>query len=517
MFSPRVESQEDTPLFRLSITQAPSSLNPQLQKSNSGNYLIQNLFRGLLRVNKDSHLVSDLASKCYRKTVKHQKKVICHLRPQLKWSDGSPIIAPDFIKSFLKLLDPQTKAPRPDLLFSILNAQDIYQKKKPPSELGIMARGTNQIEFILKDDAKEFEWNLAHLALSPIKNEITSDPNLATKILTSGPFSIEKYDSGKGFLLKPNKFYWDHNSRRPRIEVQIIPEETMALALYEKKELDLIRRIPTLFIEKYRQNKEFLWIPVDRFDYIGFGPTLRRRKDLRKALALSLNYIELQKLFHSDNPPPGCPGLNNSLFFDGKKNLPCHLFDLGEAQSAYKKDLEFNKLLPKIEFELQYSSLGGEDQRRAMEWMQDQWKKNLGLSVLVRVRDNKTYIDGLKESPPTMFRKGLSPDRPTCSAFLEVFTKNHIDNHIQLNDNEFEKIFNQLSSASDPLFQKKLCYAGIQYLIDQYYIIPLGNIHWAMMLAQPWSGFELNGLNHLNLGSITYGQKRESTKADKFF
>jgi len=486
-------------VFRFHISQLPNSLNPQLQRVNSGNYLIHNLFRSLMQVDANGKLIPDLAESC-RFTDLHFRKVECVLRKNIKWSDGSPLRSGDFLASFKKLLDPDHGGIRSDLLFDIDGAEETYLKTKKGKDLGIKISGDSKILFSMKRGNPEFIWNLANTSLAPIKDPISSNFEEANKIATSGPFSIESYFHGKGFLLRPNSFYWKKNTQRPSVEVLVIPEEQTALILYEKKGMDFLRRFPSSSVEKYQSKKDFFWTQLSRLDHIALGPSLHKFPHLRRALASSLNFDELSKLLYISGAQTGCPGVPQSFIGGASVPMPCLNFNLTQAKKELQK--EDKSALAKLHLNLYYSSIGGNDPRRTMEWMRQQWKNNLGLEVQVRARENKTYLEELKNNPPSLFRKGVSPERNTCSAFLEIFSTGHIENSMRLADGEFDKIVRRAKSKNSSKNAEETCLKGLQYLLNNYYIIPLGSVRFPMLLNPDWIGVQINPLNQLNLEDL---------------
>ncbi|MBL9201204.1 MAG: peptide ABC transporter substrate-binding protein, partial [Opitutaceae bacterium] len=46
-----------------------------------------------------------------------------HLRPEAKWSDGTPVTAAHFVESYRRLLTPATAAPKASVFFPVKNAR----------------------------------------------------------------------------------------------------------------------------------------------------------------------------------------------------------------------------------------------------------------------------------------------------------------------------------------------------------------------------------------------------------
>lgn len=467
-----------SPSFKLHLSNEPSNLDPNKQKTSASSYLLGNLFRNLFTYDDQKGLVPDLGESCIRTK---NKDLVCKIKKNLQWSDGSPLTAEDFIHTYKKILAPQTLAPRADFLFKIKNAVEIYRQQKEIKTLGISAPDLWTLKFEFSEADPDFEYNLASFILAPTKEDLS---------IVSGPYKIKEWKKGQRLILEPNLKYKFAHPQRPQVEFLFIEEDTVALQLYEKNELQFLRRLPTLFISNYKDRKDFHWVPVIRFDYVGFGPELADREDLRKAFTYSLNYEELQKIF-SAKGRPGCVGLPDSWF---PKTAPCFDYDL-------KKVPVLKDPATKV-YTFMFSALGGEDHKRSTEWMQDQWFKNAHLKTNLQVKENKIYLVELQNKPPALFRKGVAPDRPTCLAALETFTPLSAENYLHIDGPEYKKILDSLNNSTKLSAQKKLCLQGVNYLMDHHFLIPMGPIHFSILAKTNFTGWKLNQMNQLDLSQL---------------
>lgn len=463
-------------IFRFHLASEPSSLDPNKQRSATSSFILANLYRNLFYYSNDKGLVADLAESCQRDS---KNRLICKLK-DIKWSDGTPLTANDFLKTYQKILDVKTSAPRADLLFKIKNAEEIYQGKLPLKSLGIEALDQKTLRYTFKSFDSEFEFNLANNILAPTKSDLSA---------FTGPYQMKDWSKGKRILLTPNFEYKAGHPQRPPVEVLFIEEDSVALQLYEKNELHYLRRLPTLFIPKFKTRKDFHFYPVIRLDYLGFGPNLDKEENIRKALTYSLNYPELQKIFSSEGRP-GCAGLPDSWF---PTKAPCFDYDLKKIPQVKSSPLVFA-----------FSALGGEDHKRATEWMQNQWARHAKLQVKLEARENKAFVLSLENNPPDIFRKGVAPERPTCLASLEIFSKGNPENFLRNNSEAYEKIVSDLARAQSVSEKKRLCLAGIDYLMERHAFIPLGAIHFSALVKPQFKGWNLNQMNQLDLSGLYF-------------
>ena len=137
-----------------------------------------------------------------------------------------------------------------------------------------------------------------------------------------------------------------------------------------------------------------------------------------------------------------------------------------------------------------------------MEWLQSQWLKNLQIKVQIEDLENKLFVQQLETNPPPIFRKGISLDRPTCSAALEAFREGDPENYLHIKDKVFQSDLRILRSTHSQSEKKKLCTKSIKYLIENHWIIPTGPIYFSLLVDPKWTGWKLNELNQLDLSEL---------------
>ncbi|MGE4130079.1 MAG: peptide ABC transporter substrate-binding protein [Bdellovibrionales bacterium] len=476
--------------FSFHLFSEPHNLDPQMTHSASGNYLFYNIYRGLYRFDSDRGLIPDGADKCELSGL----NLTCKLRSR-KWSNGAPITADDYVKSFQRLINPKLSSPQADVLFSLKNARSIWSGKLKPESLGAKAVDASTLRLELEFSDQEILFRLIHPALSPLPPGGFLPKESAAEQVTSGVYQIKEWRSGHQIQLRPNNGY-DDRKDRPNLVVYFLDNDSTALRLYELGKMTFLRRVTAGEIPRLRSKKEFHQVPMARFDYVGFGPSLVKYPNLRAALVRAVDFKLFLKLFDTRSPP-GCPSFPPQFMDKGFCLKP----DLDKAKSL-AKDTKWPERL-----EFQYSLMGGDDIARAAEWFQGQWKKNLGHSVELRSQEQGVYLRTLKADPPDIFRKGVSLDRPTCLAALEIFTKGQSENYIRLDDSRYDQLVQQLAEAT-PKDRPRKCREATEYLFNTNRLIPLGEMHFSVMAKPGFVGWRLNSLNQLDLTDLRRtGQK----------
>lgn len=485
-------------VFTTHLNSEPQLLDPHLQTNSSSSYLTDNLFRNFFWYDDKKGFVPDLAEKCvHQKNPKNRKnQVICTLRENSKWSNGESLTAKHFIDAYRRILTATNRARRADLLFPIVGAEEFYLGKLSFDKVGLTQKDDRTLIIELKNPDPDFDFVLSSPAFGPLFSEASSagDPVRAEALVTSGPFQIHKWTPGQSLELTPNPFYW---KKKPRTSVKFyfIPDDAVALKLYERGELDFLRRLMTQFMPVYQKKPDYFTTPAFRFDYIGFGPQLKDDPSFRKALIYSLDYVALQKLFHSEGLF-GCPGLPKNSY----DTVPtCYQFDLIKAKKFLADSLWAKAPTKKRSIQMFYSSQGGDDHQRLANWLQIQWKKNIGVDLEVRSIESRVMLQTLRSTPPEVFRRGIAPAIATCSSVLRVFLKDSPENFLQHFDLGMEKF---LGMVDDGVGKSSICQMAMTHLMNQHVMIPTGAYHFAQLMRPGWKGFSINSLNSIDLSEI---------------
>lgn len=469
--------------FRLHLFSEPVHFDAYRQKNSNAGYLLSQTHWSYLKF-KAGELKPALAEAC---DWKGPLKVECKLRENLKYSNGQPILPGDWLRPLKLMLDPKNPAPKADLLFPIKNARKILEGKSDFSTLGMKSE-KNRIVFDLEYPYSDFLYHLTVAHLAPLAADTT--PKNVAEIPTSGPYKIKEYQPANRTVLEPNLHFFDAKAAtRPLVEYLFVSEDAVALSLYKTGKLDFNRRLATMNLPEFQKSAEYHEIPLLRFDYIGLRPFLDLEQ--RRKLAESLDYEALGKMFFA-KPRPGCLGIPAEWY--GGKNF-CHDFKtkapLGAAASS-----------PFPKSKILFSRLGGDDHRRAMEWVQSEWMGHLGYLVDLQQMENNLFLEELKKKGPVLFRKGVSLDRPSCLAAIEVFHSESVENFFQWQPAEMDRWIEELRRSSNRSDQQNICKEAVSYLMKNFWIIPTGPIYFAVLAKPQWTGWNLNQLNELDLSEL---------------
>jgi ABC-type oligopeptide transport system substrate-binding subunit len=455
-------SESDIQTFSYNIPIAPQTFDPLLQQGTNSRYLLNHLYLTLYKWNPNNELTEYGAQNCaWTKNI-----LKCDLKKGLKFQDGTPILAKHYVYSLNLIKQNQTK--------KILNFDDLKYK----------AINDYELEFEIGDEDYNFKHKLAFIEISPRKKPIYY--KTAQSVVSSTNFIIETYNKNQNLTLK-------HKIKKQlKVQVYFLEDQSTALRMYESGKLDLLTLLPVREIARYQNSKDLFHIPMTRMDGLFFNSNISLEQ--KKILFHGLNLKDLKNLYLSEGMP-GCPALPKSYYI----NDYCYDYD---PNTKLQNKIE-NKSL-----KLSFSSLGGDDIQRGMEWFAHEWKKNLGLNIEIEPLESGLFFQRIKSKNFDIVRKGLSLDAPTCLEALTSFTSNDPNNVSEFKNKDFDQIFNTLKKENSKNKQrsKELCDKALNLLHKNYTFLPLGPMYFSFLQNHNFKGWTINSLNILDLENLTYNK-----------
>ncbi len=476
-FNPK---NNETNTFSYNVPISPQSFDPLLQQGTNARYVLNHLYMTLYKWDQNGELKLYGAEKCMWQNgseAKISNTLLCTLKKNLKFQDGSSIKAIHYIHSLNLMKNNPTK--------KTLDFRNIIFK--PINDYNL--------EFKVLDGSKDLKHKLAAIEISPRKKPIFY--KTSQSVVSSTKFYISEYSKNQTLLLK-------HISKNLWVKIYFIEDQSTALRLYKSGQLDLLTMLPVREIESYKNKRDLFHISMNRMDGLFFNAKISLAQ--KKIMFHALNFDDLKKLYHSIGQP-GCPALARSLYLYDY----CYTYrplDKSKALSA-------QQILRK--FKLSYSTLGGDDIQRGMEWMAYEWNKNLKLSVTVEPLESGVFFKKIQTKNFDIIRKGIPLDAPTCLEALSSFFSKDPNNLSDFKDSNFDKLLQQMRELSeDKLLEGvSLCDKALRILHQNYVYLPLGPMYFSFLQNGTFKGWSINSLNILDLENLEKNLESNKTLKSK--
>ena len=390
------------------------------------------------------------------------------LRDGLKYSDGSPVAAKDFAYGFTRLCDPNIAGEYAFTGYIIAGCQkwnEMDPKKATKAELdaakaalGIKANGDKEISFTLTEKAPYFLSIAALWVGVPTReSDVTKGGDKWTEPATfigNGPFKLADWKHNEKMVYERNDNYRTPAKLKRWTKV-MINENAVAFAAYQNNELDAVG----IAAEQLRTVNADANLKAQTVDvggsctiYVGFNNAKPPFDDAKVRLAFAKSfdraaYInDVAKIGKPADPggfiPPGMPGFDQS---DTTQK-----FDPAAAKQLLSQSKYANTdSLKSLKFT--YSASAANKTR--IEWLQQQWQTNLGITVSPDPVDATTYTSLVKkpETTPLMFRLGWCADYPDQQDWLTtVFHSSSSVTHVGYKSADFDKMVRQADADPNP-------------------------------------------------------------------
>ena len=196
-------------IIYISLDSMPYTLDAQTAESDSELLVARNIYEGLTRQNENGETVLAACKKYDFSALTYTFT----LRDGLKWSDGKPLLAKDFVFGIKRALSPETKSPFAGLLYAIKGAPEVHAGTLNKDNLGIYATDDKTLKMQLSYDDENFLKVLSMPVCMPCREDFfsasTGKYGLEKEyVLSCGSYKLSKWNkTDNGIRLYKNEEY----------------------------------------------------------------------------------------------------------------------------------------------------------------------------------------------------------------------------------------------------------------------------------------------------------------------
>jgi len=237
------EAPEDGDWLVRRIGAEPATLNPvtatDVYESTINGYVYESL---LERDNRTLDLVPLLADSY--EVSPDRLSYLFTLRDGVKWQDGKPLTSSDVVFTFKTVKDESVDAP---------HLRSYYRSLEK-----IEALDARRIRFTFSEPYFKSLEMIGGMSIIPQHIFSTGDFNThpaGRSPMGSGPYRFVRWETGKEITLEKNKDYWGEKPFLDRIVFKIITDETVALQVLKRGEMDLMALTPVQWVKQTEGRK----------------------------------------------------------------------------------------------------------------------------------------------------------------------------------------------------------------------------------------------------------------------
>ena len=454
----------------VSIASEPQTIDPQLNSAVDGAIMINHMFEGLMKWEDDGKgnaVLTEGQAASY--TVSEDQMVYTFtLRDDIKWSDGQPVTANDFVYAWQRLVTPATAADYNYMIEMVENASDIMAGAKQPSELGIKAIDEKTLEISLVAPTTYFLEVCAFPACFPVRQDIitangdqwTFDVNT---YIGNGSYKMTEWVHNSYIKMVPNENYYDYANLGPEsITFQLMDDQNAMLAGFRSGQLDFINTVPVDEVSSLLESGELKVDPYIGTYYVCFNTQRAPFDDpnVRRAFSLVIdrNYI-VENVTQAGQVPATAyvpSGIN-----DVDANADDFRTQGGDWYSVSPDDYEANceearRLLAEAGYPngegfpiVEYIYNTDDNHRAIAEALQNMWQTELGVTVTLSNQDWAVFLQTRKDGEYNIARNGWIADYNDPTSFLDMWITGGGNNDAQYSNAEYDALIATSKTTTD--------------------------------------------------------------------
>lgn len=475
----------------------PTSLDPHAVEGVPEHRIYMALFEGLTIADpKTNRALPGIAQSW---TFSKDFKTVTFKLRKATWSDGVPITADTVVKSWLRKMDPKNAFQYADLpAMYIEGGMDYLSGKAGPEAVKIRAVDPQTFEVKLVGPTPFFADMVTHYAFAIVPmHAIEKYGNNWVKAenwVSNGPFVLKEWRPQEKVVVVKNNKYWDAKNVALK-QVTFIANEDLNVGynLYKSGAADWIDAVPLELMDEIKLRKDFHVAPEYGSYYYILNVTHKPLDDVRvrKALAMSFDKkVLVEQVTKGGQIPansfvPPSTGYTPAKGYDFNPEMGRKLL----AEAGYPNGKGF----PKLSILYNTSS----SHKKIAEFIQAEWKKNLGIDVELVNQEWGTYLDTRSQSHNfDIARAGWIADYLDPSTFSDMWVTGGTQNDGLYSNPKYDELIEKARTQTGAERMKTLSEAE-KILIDQdMAILPVYfYVTQNMIDLDKWDGWYTNPMN----------------------
>jgi oligopeptide transport system substrate-binding protein len=529
--------------LRLNLHSEPPTIDPRKATDTVSISVLKMCFEGLTRIDPTGQPIPAAAERI--EISEDYKRYTFFLR-DAKWSDGNPVTAYDFEKTWKEILDPAFPCEFAIDLYLLKNGRAAKSQRCSLDEVGVRALEERTLQVDLEHPVPYFLSALSTHAFFATPHHITSQHPHWTQdhYVGNGPFVLQQWRHHDSIIMIKNPHYWDkENIKLERIFYTLIEDETTELTMFENGELDWagypLSNLPTESLSSLSKKGS-----LQKYDIAGTYYYIFNTKEfpftnvnIRKAFSLAINRRAIVEnvtqmgqipamslipptMWKNPHEPiaklPAPEKENKTWQQSGKiaeksdfagigsfaigSHPYFHDNDIAEAKKLFAlglKELGITaEAFPPIT--LSYNTLVGH--HKIAQAIQEQWHQAFGIRVKLENKEWKVFLDELRHHKFQVARMGGLANINDPSNFLDFYRYlSSSNNHSQWNNPKYSELLEEADLTIDADHRIRLLKQAEQVLMDDMPIAPI-YFYTGVYVKKPYvKGIYLSELNDLDL------------------
>jgi oligopeptide transport system substrate-binding protein len=467
----------DDQTLRVWLGGEPDYIDPSLADFETSVAMARNLFVTLLRLDPTTNEVlpyaaTEVPTLDNGGISEDGTTYTFNIREDAVWEDGEPVTAHNFVYSLQRLLDPRLAsyygassyagviAGGAELAFAV--DADEATIEELAGSLGVRAVDDHTLEITITRPSNTFNLLMAMWPASALRQDVIEKYGDITNtewtepgnLVSAGPFRLEAWDHGSSITLGAVEDFWNEEMQPRLYEVvfNIIENETTAFSAYMSGDLDAVP-VPLAELDRIANDpgyeNQLRRVPLTTTFALAFNQTKPPFDDVeaRKAFCTSADRDTLVSEVQQGQGVPTTSWLPSSL-------TPYYHADRG-AGLAYNPDAAVDLVSdpganrPAYgDVSIRFANLDPNSTRA--EFLQGQWKENLGVDVTVEPMDPPAFGEAFGANDFDIAFVGYGEDYHHPENWMMMWLGESGFSVGGYNNPEFDAAVNTALAATDP-------------------------------------------------------------------
>jgi peptide/nickel transport system substrate-binding protein len=258
-----------------------TNLIPALASDTSSTAVLGQVYRGLVKYDKNLNLIGDLAESW--EVSPDQLTITFHLKKNVVWQDGTPFTAADCLFTWQIMKDPQTPTPYGEDFVQIAEAET-----PDPHTFKVTYKRTLA--------AAVTTWGFNIMPKHLLEGVSLDESPLARHPVGNGPFKLESWQVGQRITLVASDSYELGRPPLNSLVIRYIPDVATQMMELRVGNLDMMNLTPDQWNQAQKNptiNKAYNLFRTPAFSYTYLGMNLRDTrlsdKRVRQAISFAIN------------------------------------------------------------------------------------------------------------------------------------------------------------------------------------------------------------------------------------
>jgi len=318
-----------------------------------------------------------------------------------------------------------------------------------------------------------------------VNRQYWSDPD---RLVTNGPYALTRWDNKQRLVMDQNANYWDKDRMgNLRIILRVVPDETLALALFQDGQVDWIAQVGSSQLKAKLFEAGYPYAHADPragVYYYQFNcrPTLPNGRPnpladarVRRALGMCIDRQKIVKSVTRNNEPlaytfvpvGSIPGYDAPVEAGLRYDPQAARALLAEA--GYPE----GKGLPPIDLLVSLSGTSGGHKDIALV-IKKSWEEQLGLpDITIEEVEFQVYIEQSKQGNFTVRRAGWYGDYRDPTTWLDMLRKEDSNNDSGYDNPAYDKLLADAAVEADAAVRMQKLRDAEALLLHEAPIVPL--------------------------------------------